>query len=190
MTTNTSTGGQCSNSQNCPPYYYCDLNGECVYSHPSCDACGNYYCQYDSDCDQGQVCLNDQYCFDVMPPPPCSGGPDLSLQIPVPDGTGNGALSLAFMDADGDAARDLVVVRSTDATVIRTTGASIGLPLPPDVQLAGVVAGDFDGDGDDDLVLGDDQSSQLLLLLGDGSGGFTLSGGSNAATHDPVTGPP
>ena len=108
------------------------------------------------------------------------------MDIPVPADAGQGALSLSFMDADGDAARKLVVVNPMFARVLHADGSSLDLPTAGAIALTGAVTGDFDGDGADDVVLGD-ASGNLLTVHGDGMGGFAAAGSSPiGATIEPV----
>src|ERR1035438_28962 len=46
-----------------------------------------------------------------------------------------------------------------------------------------IAAGDFNGDGNPDLVVASSQSGTVTVLLGDGSGGFTVGSPSNAGPN-------
>jgi hypothetical protein len=86
--------------------------------------------------------------------------------VVVADFDGDGALDFASPNADGE---DLTVALG------RRTGefsAAPGSPLHLDGRGLGLAAGDVDGDGHVDLVANFDDESELVLLMGDGSGSF------------------
>lgn len=78
----------------------------------------------------------------------------------------DGLLDLA-LSVDSPGNRRIVLLRGDGSG---SFGAPLSSPAFPDVGR--LVAGDFDGDGVDDLVFQDDLSKQLVGLIASGSGGF------------------
>ncbi len=83
-------------------------------------------------------------------------------------------LSFAFADFDEDGRPDVVAgFRGPWGGVLALSSAgalsrTIAVPIEP----GALCAGDFNGDGHTDVALADGRSAQVLLLLGDGRGGF------------------
>ncbi len=95
--------------------------------------------------------------------------------------TGDGPWHITAADFDGDGDGDLATVNpdSDDVTVLLGDGAGGFTPAPGGPFLVGdfpdcIVAADFDGDGNTDLVTVNRDSDDVTVLLGDGAGGFTL----------------
>jgi hypothetical protein len=106
---------------------------------------------------------------------PAPGSP-----IPVADGPGNVALG----DVNQDHNPDLIVAGGQVITVLIGQGdgrfraardGAIKVPDPP----SDMVLGDFNGDGRLDLAMTNHDSYGVMLLFGDGTGGFAL------APHSP-----
>ena len=110
---------------------------------------------------------------------PCGGG---CLERREQVAPGDDVLDLAPADFDGDGVTDVAVVTGTDLRVYFGGAAAAGRPeglVDDDVVVAaqptlqpwsGVIADDFDGDGDADIAV---SSSQLYeFVAGDGDGGF------------------
>ncbi len=111
-----------------------------------------------------------------------------------PFAVGSFPVSLALGDFNGDGIQDLAVSNFTDSTVTVLLGngaggfaAAAGSPFTTGTNPAGIVVDDFNGDGKQDLAVANYTSSNVTVLLGNGSGGFT------AATNSPFavgTNPP
>jgi hypothetical protein len=166
----------------CMPYddYYCGGTGGCCDGGCCYDDCcyGECYyneCYADEDCGPLGLC-NDGYgygyCQSAQELMDCGAMPGAVL-LELPPASGNEFLSLAFVDANGDPAEDLVVGRVGAAELHLGPGDAppIPLPVPADASVIDAVSGDFDGDGVSDLLLSTAEGRLLLLA---GSGGFSL----------------
>lgn len=194
---------------NCPPGYVC-FEGECIldgddyyddsYGDDYYDTCGyDYgYCDTDTDtdtdtfgvgcyshdsCDFQQVCAESGECEEAPALLACPSPPVVAPLV-LPTTNADAFVSLAFVDADGDPAQDLVVGRDGSAELLLGPGDGppITLPTPPGAVVIDATAGDFDGDGTAELVVST-QAAELLLMSSDGAGGYTL------ALTVPVAGP-
>jgi len=177
----------CYDDYACPQGYACDpVSGECYpdYCLDGCcdegggsggdccyyDGCWDY-CYYDIDCGPGNIC-DDEFsdCSVAEQPPVCDG--EVLTQI-IPIAIGSEVSSLAFVDANGDAARELAVGHVAGVSLV--PGANVGAPVAvgvtPDAPTLDVAAGDLDGDGDADLVVAYGGASP-------GIGTYASSGGS------------
>jgi hypothetical protein len=109
---------------------------------------------------------------------------------------GANALSLAIGDFDGDAHQDLAVSNGGDVNISILLGAGDGtfgpastVPVAGALELTSIVTGEFNGDSNPDLAVGDlgDPSTavpgSIEVLLGAGGGSF------GAATAYPFTAP-
>jgi hypothetical protein len=92
---------------------------------------------------------------------------------------GEAPVFIAVGDLDGDGDLDLATANafSDDVSVLLGDGvggfaAADGSPFPVGDYPVSVAVGDFDGDGDQDLVTANLESDDVSVLLGDGSGGF------------------
>ena len=103
---------------------------------------------------------------------PAPGSPVAVGHVPISVGVG---------DFNGDGIQDLAVANagSSNITVLLGNGsggfaAASGSPVAIGANIANLAVGDFNGDGIQDLaVSGFVNSSQITVLLGKGSGGFT-----------------
>ena len=121
-----------------------------------------------------------------------------SSSISVRRGNGNGTFgirldydvpaswaprALALGDLDGDGHPDVAVANSPDDDSTGPAGlavfrgysnASFGsiTSYPVGIKLSGVVMGDLDGDGDQDLVVTDEVANRASVLINAGSGSF------------------
>jgi hypothetical protein len=108
-------------------------------------------------------------------------------QIVVP--VGQGPRSIAIADVNHDGKLDILVANETSQTLTVLLGDGRGHfrpapappcptgPLPNDIAL-----GDFNGDGNLDVVIANTATPYLTVLLGDGKGGFKPSPHSPFAT--------
>jgi hypothetical protein len=87
-------------------------------------------------------------------------------------------------DFDGDGKLDLVVTNSADSNIYFVHGDGAGnfsgpvatsAALDPVSFSHAIAVGDFDGDGNLDLVVTNSSDKSLAILLGNGAGAFTLS---------------
>lgn len=156
----------------CVEDYYCA--SYCCYD--GCCGSGCYYeeCYDDNDCGDGALCENYGYGECVGFPSPEQCGDPLELQGDELPLMGSEIVSLTFVeDASGSA---LVIGRSDGADILQTgipSSERLILPGGPIVDAAGA---DFDGDGDLDIALlqNDGAQSQIQRALGDGGGTFSL----------------
>ena len=85
--------------------------------------------------------------------------------------------SLARGDFNGDGKTDLAVANNNNISLLFGNGAgSFSLPTDIDTRTVGprsVVAADFNGDGKLDLAVTNNRPGSVLILLGDGAGGFS-----------------
>ena len=108
----------------------------------------------------------------------------LMFQSPLRVPCGPGARGLAASDLDGDGNVDFAVGNGatiapgqwTDEVSLLFGDGQGGFSIPV-IRESGsfpatIAATDIDGDGDTDLVVGDQFDANVALLLGDGSGGF------------------
>lgn len=183
--TDASSPGQCDYDTQCPYGYVCRYNfcepdygcadyccgdgtGGCCYGD---DSCGYDYCSYDFVCDGGEACFYGG-CGPAATPVDCDV-PTFTQMIQIEIGAP--LLSLAFVDVDGDAPRELAVGFQDGAVVIpgANAAAPIELPIPNGAQVDDIAAADLDLDGVIDLMLSvSGGTSGFVALHGDGTGGF------------------
>lgn len=96
--------------------------------------------------------------------------------------------AIAAGDFNGDSKQDLVVTNTTGSLISVLLGngsggftAATGSVLVSGARPVDVAIGDFDRDGFQDLAIADQASAQLIVLRGNGSGGFALFAGSPMA---------
>jgi hypothetical protein len=159
----------------CVPYGYCDDyggSGGCCYD--CCyEDCYYYECYYDEQCGSQEICNAYNECEYIAPLPECGDVPDI-VTLALPD-TNESVVGLSFVDANGDAAQDLVMTGVGQAELLLGPGTEPPIPLPVPVggPIGGAVSGDFDGNGSTELVL-TTAEGRLLMLTGDGAGGYVL----------------
>jgi uncharacterized protein (TIGR03437 family) len=96
-----------------------------------------------------------------------------------PFAAGNGAYAVAVGDFNGDGIQDLAIADGggTTVTVLLGNGsagftASQGSPFTVGNNPVALAVGDFNGDGIQDLAVGNYNDNTVSVLLGDGFGGF------------------
>ena len=108
---------------------------------------------------------------------------------------GSGPQSVVVGDVNEDGKLDLIVAdRSSNSVSVllhKSTGgflASNGSPFAVGTQPYSVAVGDFNADGKLDLAVANSGSSNVTILLGDGSGGFSPAASSPIAVgNHPLT---
>jgi uncharacterized protein (TIGR03437 family) len=115
-----------------------------------------------------------------------SGGFTVMPGGPFP--TGNNPNDIVVGDFNGDGIQDLATANFTDNTVTVLLGtaaggfnAAVGSPFRTggvNTNPVALVVADFNGDGIEDLAVTNQDSDNLTLLLGNGSGGFSPAAGS------------
>jgi FG-GAP-like repeat/S-layer homology domain len=112
-----------------------------------------------------------------------SGGFAAVTGSPFATGSTTVAIGLVAGDFDADGNQDIAVANYTDGTVTvmmgNGTGAlsvASGSPITTGSFPTSIAVGDFNSDGIEDLAVTNYGYSNVSILLGNGSGGFTLVG--------------
>jgi hypothetical protein len=123
----------------------------------------------------------------TSPTPSVSRLPDFDQQV-LSVGQGPGSIVIADVNHDGKP--DIIVANQTSGTVTVLLGDGIGhftpaagSPFACGKSPSDIAVGDFNGDGNVDLVLANTGTPYLTILLGDGKGGFVPSPHSPFDTH-------
>jgi hypothetical protein len=105
----------------------------------------------------------------------------------------SGAFALTAFDFDGDGDPDLAAAdpQSGDITILRNNGSGNFSERSSSPEAGGVMpttleAADLDGDGDQDLVAGSQNSFDITILRNNGSGNFSERSSSPEPTGDEV----
>ena len=113
--------------------------------------------------------------------------PELGKTV-IPVGHGPGSVAIADVNHDGKL--DILVANTVDGTVDVLLGdgkehftRAAGSPFPCGKSPNDIATGDFNGDGNLDLVIANTETPYLTILLGDGKGGFAPSPHSPFDTH-------
>ena len=108
-----------------------------------------------------------------------------------PEAAGTGPVSVAVGDFDANGKDDLAVANFTSNNVTILLGDGTGnftaagtSPEAVGTNPRSVAVGDFDGNGKDDLAVANEDSDNVSILLGDGTGNFGPAGGSPETVGD------
>lgn len=159
--------GWCDSDDDCGPGQFCDLEVNCCYDHDSAEPCAP------EDCGPAATCGDYGYtCIPLPPVPVCPGQHAELKSIPLSDDVTQNVVALAFTQSAGQ--QDLVVASAEKVQVIRNGGSElVELPVQP-VEPTALVTGRFTGGDASDIVLLDgDGGGRLVVLTGDGEGGYT-----------------
>ncbi len=151
----TTSPTECVVDDDCPLNYRCD-NGVCYYEgcadgccyDDGCCETGCWYneCDDSTDCAPGYGC-HYNLCELIDPEAICESVPfGIGFDLPIP----GGASSLAFFDADGDDARELLV-GGAGLTLARVDAST--MLIEPSSFPSALAVRDLDGDGDEDVAL-------------------------------------
>src|ERR1700683_480865 len=106
----------------------------------------------------------------------------------IPVGHGPGSIVVADVNHDGKL--DIIVANTVDGTVDVLLGdgkghfkPAAGSPFACGKNTNDIATGDFNGDGNLDLLIANTETPYLTILLGDGKGGFAPSPHSPFDTH-------
>jgi hypothetical protein len=187
----------------CAPGYYCNgyqcvsnygcLEFGCCYDDPCC-AEGGYgcgYCYALTDCASGSFCEY-QVCVPMELAPECEE-PFTLMEVlgPTPIEV-DSVFSLAFVETDGDAGRELVIGDENGAVIIAGLGGSVqALPVPQDGLVEDIAGGDFDLDGLQDIAITSTPIAsvpRLVILRNEGTGTFGAFDSGTAAVFDIAAG--
>ena len=149
-------------------------SGESGCSHY--EYCYDYECDGDDDCGPGEVCTRGYYEWpecELLPTIPECGGSSSLIQLPLEVDGSDSVERLRFIHADDDGLADLAVVRSSRVEIVFAQGERAV------IERAGVLdvaAGDFDRDGQRDLVLADEANGGTLgVWIAGADGAYALS---------------
>lgn len=155
--------------EQCPPGYCC-VDMQCVYlgCSPECPQelccigmCPPYGCYSDDECGPGSVC---DYggCLPIEYEPQCMLPLLLEFQIEIP--YAGDVRTLAFVDADGDPLRDVLIGEGTSVQLVRAIDQLV-MPIDVGVDAISLAVGDLDLDMDEDVLVADRTSGMLRMLL-------------------------
>ncbi|MEM6291864.1 MAG: FG-GAP-like repeat-containing protein [Myxococcota bacterium] len=199
----TSTGSSTSETTGCEPEG-CDASSSTSTTDAPGDDDGGdggdttgafNDCFSDEDCAPGSLCesfdggdstVPDVDCVseDIYGIEPCAAL-DMVHALPLPS-LGHPAISLSFVDIDGDGLDDVIAGHEEGAAVLFGPGDAGFEPLPLSPgPIISTAAGDFDGDGLGDIAALS-EAGELTIVRGTAEGGWNPLPGPDAAGVDQI----
>ncbi len=134
----------------CVPSCPCAGECDCSCSVPGPECPPTYNCMADNECSGDQACFLG-YCGAV--PEACATRPRLLNPTAVPVGVGEGTIrAMTFANLDEMGTR-IIIARGTDVIALRASGGKV--LFSGDADIVALAVGDLDGDGDPEIVVGD-----------------------------------
>jgi hypothetical protein len=135
------------------------------------------------ECGPDEWCTKDPYagpwyCYTSPDPTDCHLPFEMVAKIPMPDGTDENAVDLAFVETTNSGAEDLLILTPDGLQLLVSPITQVSdLPLPPGEPVAMVVGSVDDDEWDDIVVLDRAQTGSIRSLVADGAGGFNAGAG-------------
>lgn len=144
------------------PCNYCDPDEQCID-----DECVLQNCRTSTDCTDGQACI-EGVCGPVPESLYCGVWPTLTIDIPAVAGV----IDLAFVDVDGDADDELVLLTADGVSVIDEDLSLTETAWVMPGQYTNLVGLRVDADATLDLAFTNSTQPGLRTVLGNGDGSF------------------
>jgi hypothetical protein len=152
----------------------CCYEGPCCGEGP-CNDDGGANCYGIDQCYYGGQFCDDYLCVPIAEPPQCESPLAFTEVLGPTPGEINSVFALAFMQADEDEARELVIGHQDGVMLVSWQEPAQALPVPYGL-VDDIAVADFDADGDEDLALEltpPGSYAELVILRNEGGGQFT-----------------